>query len=64
MEKILGTIGVMLFALGGSLEASPDAPWRVVLIPYGIIAAGLALIFAAIWLHCNYHFGSREDEYV
>lgn len=63
MVRKIGGLGAMLFCVGGSLEASPDAPWSVVLIPYGIIIAGLVLIAIAIVLHKFYYFGDDEDDF-
>lgn len=61
----LGGLGAILFCLGGSLEASPDAPWSVVLIPYGIITLGLILIGVAIWISRNYYIDDDdEDNYI
>ena len=61
MARKIGGLGAMLFAIGGSLEASPDAPWSVVMIPYGIIIAGLVLIGVAIAIHKMYYFGDDDD---
>ena len=59
----LGGLGMMLFCIGGSLEASPDASWSVVLIPYGIMAIGLIIAVAAYISH-NYYFSDDEDDYI
>jgi len=63
MVRKIGGAGAILFCIGGSLEASPDAPWSIVLIPYGIIIAGLVLIAVAIALHKLYYFGDDEDDF-
>lgn len=61
MAEKLGRLGMMLFCIGGSLEASPDASWSTVLIPYALILAGLIIAGVAFWINRNYYIDDEDD---
>lgn len=61
--KQLSFIGVILFAVGGSLEASPDASAVIQAVPYILTAAGALIAVSAALIDKYFHLGGWDDDF-